>query len=325
MVVFSTIIPTFNRAGFIEATLKTLLGQECDEHEILIVDDGSTDGTLEVLAPYGDRIKVLQQNNKGPGAARNLGIRHATGQYITFLDSDDLWFPWTLATFQQAISAYDSPAFISGTPVVFENEAEIHTVKRNPLSTQLFADYYASSQQPIWILPGAAAIRADILRQAGGFTDRWINAEDSDLWLKLGTAKRFVLIQTPHVLAYRKHPNTAVSNYSRSHEGALHLLHQEKTKHYPGEQARQRERLEILTRHIRPKSFSCLHNGNVQAGWKLYQDTFFWHLKLQRIRYLVAFPAIASLNWFSQLASKTGWPNSQTQNSRYSSGSPDGD
>jgi glycosyltransferase involved in cell wall biosynthesis len=197
MVVFSTIIPTFNRSRFIEATLETLLGQDsskpdCDDHEIndheiIVVDDGSTDDTLEVLAKYGNRIKILQQNNKGPGAARNLGIRHALGKYITFLDSDDLWFPWTLETFRQVVRACDSPSFIAGTPFIFQEEANVYAIKPTLLDVMRFKNYYETSHQNVWILPSATAIRADILHQVGGFTNRCINGEDSDLWLKLGT------------------------------------------------------------------------------------------------------------------------------------------
>src|SRR5439155_3006508 len=111
---FSTIIPVYNRAELVGAAIESALGQEFDDQEIIVVDDGSTDNTLNLLAGYGDRIKVLRQRNSGPGAARNFGIKHARGEYVAFLDSDDLWFSWTLATYHAAIEKYKLPVFVAG-------------------------------------------------------------------------------------------------------------------------------------------------------------------------------------------------------------------
>ena len=72
-----------------------------------MVDDGSADETPAVIASYGDRVRFYRQENSGPGAARNLGIQNASGEYVAFLDSDDLWFPWTLASYQAVIEAGD--------------------------------------------------------------------------------------------------------------------------------------------------------------------------------------------------------------------------
>src|SRR5206468_7994708 len=103
MAFFSTVIPSYNRADLICQTLDSVLGQEFDDQEIIVADNGSTDNTIEVLKQYGDRVKSYQQENRGPGGSRNLGARHASGKYIAFLDRDDLWFPWTLATYREAI------------------------------------------------------------------------------------------------------------------------------------------------------------------------------------------------------------------------------
>lgn len=86
----SVIIPNFNRAGLIGATIENLLSQTQPPHEIIVVDDGSTDDSLSVIRSYGSRVTLLQQSNAGPGAARNAGLKMATGRYIQFQDSDDL-------------------------------------------------------------------------------------------------------------------------------------------------------------------------------------------------------------------------------------------
>ena len=93
----SVVIPAYNAEEYIAETLDSVLSQNYSDYEILVIDDGSTDHTGEVLAHYGDRIHLFQKPNGGPASARNLGLKHARGRYIAFLDSDDLWHPEKLA------------------------------------------------------------------------------------------------------------------------------------------------------------------------------------------------------------------------------------
>src|SRR5258708_38459 len=95
---FSVIIPTYNRLNFLKHAINSIRGQNYDGYEIIVVDDGSIDGTSEYLASLGNEVKWLRQENRGPAAARNVGATKATGSYIAFLDSDDVWLPWVLAT-----------------------------------------------------------------------------------------------------------------------------------------------------------------------------------------------------------------------------------
>ena len=300
MVSLSIIIPVYNRVHLIDRTLASIINQDI---EIIVVDDGSTDGTAECLAKYGDcgastklsginqrhRITVLHQENKGAGAARNLGITQATGDYILFLDSDDLWFDWSLNTIKKTISQYNYPAFIAGNAVKFTDELELKQIKSTALEVESFADYYASSKQSLWLLNGAVAIKSEVLRQVGGFTSKWINCEDSDLWLKLGIAEHFVFIKSPAILAYYQHANSAVTNSQKTYEGAWHIINQEKNCLYPGNKARKLERLEIILRHIRPVTLAYLRDRNIIKAWQMYRETFLWNLSTRRITYLVAF------------------------------------
>ena len=95
----SVIIPTYNREKFLPATIDSVLRQTYSDYEIIVVDDGSTDGTQEVIEKlYGGKLKYIYKNNGGPASARNVGLKNASGNYIAFLDSDDLWFPEKLET-----------------------------------------------------------------------------------------------------------------------------------------------------------------------------------------------------------------------------------
>ena len=105
----SVVIPTFNRADTIGDSIKSVLEQTFKDFEVIVVDDGSTDGTESVVAAFGDsRIKYIMQDNAGACAARNNGIRHANGEYIAFQDSDDYWMPRKLERQLQNISLHDS-------------------------------------------------------------------------------------------------------------------------------------------------------------------------------------------------------------------------
>src|SRR5690242_13806787 len=89
----SVVIPTFNRARCVANAVDSVLVQTFKDCEVIVVDDGSTDATAEVLKGYGNRVRVIQQSNRGVSAARNAGIRSARGEWIAFLDSDDIWNP----------------------------------------------------------------------------------------------------------------------------------------------------------------------------------------------------------------------------------------
>src|SRR4051812_5349711 len=97
MPLVSVIIPAYNRKAMLCESIDSVLAQNCRDFELIVVDDGSTDGTADELAArYGTRIRVLKQANRGVAAARNLGVSRSCGEYIAFLDSDDLWKPGKL-------------------------------------------------------------------------------------------------------------------------------------------------------------------------------------------------------------------------------------
>lgn len=295
MPLFSVVIPVFNRAALIRRTVDSVLAQEAADHEVIVVDDGSTDGTLDTLAAYGSRIHVLEQKNSGPAVARNLGIGQARGDYIATLDSDDLWFPWTLAIYAEAVREYDAPAFIAGSPFVFRVEGELERISHGVLRAEKFADYLASGDAWRWFGASSFVLRADAVRGVGGFSDQWINSDDADLALRLGEARGFVDVQSPATFAYREHAGSLKTQSDVSFRSLAYMIAQEKAGAYPGGLARRRERREILTRHIRPFTLACLGTPAAAQGWSLYRKTFAWHLALLRLRYLCSYPALAAL------------------------------
>ncbi|WP_016953293.1 glycosyltransferase family A protein [Anabaena sp. PCC 7108] len=289
MVFFSVVIPVFNRVDMIKSTIDSIFNQNFDNYEVIVVDDGSTDHTIDALAQYGNNIKILQQKNQGPGKARNMAIQIAQGEYIAFLDSDDIWFPWTLEVYAAVIRETNKPAFLAGKAIFFSDENELNVVQGSQLNYTAYKDLLLSNKNANSFLTSSVTVRRDILQEVGGFTDKWINSEDNDLWLRLGTATGFIYINSPFVLAYRQHSNSAIAITNKTYEGTCYLIQQEKISQYPGGKIRERERLEILTRHIRPVSLGCLREIEIEKGWNLYKQTFLWHIWLGRFRYLIGF------------------------------------
>jgi GT2 family glycosyltransferase len=188
---FSVIVPAYNRSQLLREALASVMAQTFHDFELIVVDDGSTDDTSETVRRFGGPVRFLQQANLGPGAARNFGADHAAGRYLAFLDSDDLWFPWTLDAYARVIAQHHSPAFIAGKPRVFNSTSELKSVHQEPLSVAVFGDYFRSGDQWRWWGATSFVIRADAFGAAGGFTNEPINGEDADLALRLGDTPGF--------------------------------------------------------------------------------------------------------------------------------------
>lgn len=287
---FSIIIPTFNRRELLRRTLDSIPGAE--DSEVIVVDDGSTEGTLEMLQSMGDRIRAFSQLQQGPGAARNRGAAEAAGDYLAFLDSDDLWFPWTLSIYRSAIARHNRPAFLAGKPKLFDDESELAGATPARLTTLEFTDYLAGGDEWRWWGASSFVIRRDAFHAAGGFCPQNdLNGEDHDLAMKLGTAAGFVQITNPATFAYRRHAENVMRDMMRTYRGLRWAVEQEETSRYPGGPQRRAQRLRILCRQLRSGSVQLLQSGHRPEAWEIYRKTARWNASLGRFKYLCGFPA----------------------------------
>ncbi len=292
---FSVVIPAYNREAYLADTLRSVFSQTCTDYEVIVVDDASRDATVAVARSFGDRVRVFEQPNSGPGVARNLGIRHARGEYVAFLDSDDLWFPWTLDTVRSLIEAHNRPAMITGRPVMFTDPAELAGQSCGRAECDVYPDYLGCD--PVWVLPGAGGMvaRTEALRAVGGFIPDRVYCEDSDLCLRMGEAKGLVSIRAPKTLAYRRHAGSAMMNFDLMVAGTRRMVRQERAGVYPGGPARAGERRAILSHACRCAALNCLDSGSLRHALNLYTDSFVWNLLARRWAFLVGLPALALL------------------------------
>ena len=284
---FSIIIPTYNRLEFLKQAIGSVMAQTHERYEIIVIDDGSTDGTADYLASLGNHIKVLHQANKGPAAARNIGAEQAVGNYIAFLDSDDVWPPWALSAFNTVIQDYSEPSLITAATVEFQGH--VPTISPEKVSAELFTDFFQTASDPAYVGSGALVVKRSAFNWANGFDETLYVGEDLDLYFRLGTARNFVRVQSPVTLAYRRHDGNVSTALPSQYAAAVELLAREVAGSYPGGKARRNERWRLLSRVLRSVAFSCLRNGLTPEAWHLYWQSFPMNARLGRLRFLAGF------------------------------------
>ena len=178
----SVIIPTYNRWPMVGEAIESVLAQSYRSWELIVVDDGSTDDTSERLALYGSKIKYISRQRSGVAAARNHGIASATGQYVAFLDSDDLWMPRKLEV---------QTAFMEQHPNVQICQTEEIWIRRgvrvNPKAKHAkpSGDIFRSSLDLCLVSPSAVMMSTPLFTESGGFDESFPVCEDYDLWLRI--------------------------------------------------------------------------------------------------------------------------------------------
>jgi glycosyltransferase involved in cell wall biosynthesis len=193
----SVIIPTFNRRAMVREAIASVLAQRCASFELIVIDDGSTDGTGEDLQRLdADSVRVTRTSNGGPAAARNRGIALARGRFIAFLDSDDLWAPDKLA--RQAAFMRDNPhVAISQTGEVWiRNGRRINPARRHQ---KRGGDIFADSLRTCLISPSAVILKRELFDEIGGFDETMAACEDYDLWLRILVRHEVGLLDEPLV------------------------------------------------------------------------------------------------------------------------------
>ncbi len=194
----SVIIPTFNRSRWVREAVESVLHQTVKPREILVVDDGSTDDTGEILSGYGDVIRVVRlEENRGVSAARNRGIEAAACRYVAFLDSDDLWLPRKLEAQMAHVQEHPEIQIHQTDEIWVRNGVRVNPGNRHRKPEGWI---FEASLHLCLISPSAVLIDRRLFDEVGLFDERYPACEDYDLWLRITCRFPVGLLRQPMIV-----------------------------------------------------------------------------------------------------------------------------
>ncbi len=257
----SVILPTYNRRGFLQQAVDSVLTQTCPANEVIVVDDGSTDGTADLLATYGNRLKVIRQPNRGVSAARNAGIRHAQGEFIALLDSDDYWLPEKLAAQLAFFNTHPDAVICQTEETWIRNGRRVNPKKRH----QKFSGMIFEKTLPLCLIsPSAVMIRSALFDEVGLFDESLPACEDYDLWLRISWKYPVYLIETPLIVKRGGHDDqlSAMPELDKYRIQALIKILNQDCLSLP----QHRAAMDMLRQKCRIYAIGCRKRGRIQEA-----------------------------------------------------------
>lgn len=211
----SACIGSFNRAGYIRETIDSVLGQTYPNLEVVVVDDASTDGTADIVASYGDRVRLIRRNeNSGIcPVTRNQASRAAKGELIAYLDSDDAWFPTKIEKQVAFMQAHPAVPVCHTYAELIDAESRPYGVRHEGRLAPT-GNLFRSLLDHCWVTISSVMVRADIFDRVGGYftEDRRYGIWGEEHEFLLRVSRQFDIGLVPEVLAkYRRHPDNIAS------------------------------------------------------------------------------------------------------------------
>ena len=261
----SIIVPTYNRAGWLEETLCSVVNQTFKDFELIVVDDGSIDNTSQVMESFPDAKYFTMKENSGVSKARNLGLDYAKGEFICFLDSDDLWDEKKLE-----IQLYWMERNID-SQVCYTNEIWIRNgVRVNPMNKhrKYTGDIFRHCLALCIVSPSSVMLRKELFNKVGNFDESLPACEDYDLWLRIAVKNTFHFIEEPLIIKRGGHADQLSRKYWGMDRFRVSAL-----KKLLDQDSLDKEKLQ-LTRAALVEKCSVLIKGFAKRGQK--KDEFFY-------------------------------------------------
>lgn len=194
--IFSVVIPTYNNSQMLKAALASVLQQSFQDYEIIVIDDGSTDGTRGVMESFKDsRLRYYFQDNSGlPAIARNNGIKYSKGRYAAFLDGDDIWYPEKLKKCYEIFEQHPEACLVCHNELIRDKSGDIKGYSSyGPYAPEMFRRLLYKGN---CLSPSATVVKRNALFDVGLFNERrdFFAVEDYDLWLKLSQKYNFYFL-----------------------------------------------------------------------------------------------------------------------------------
>jgi len=268
---FSVIITCDNQALFIQDAVNSALAQSYKAREVIVVDDASSDDSVDLMKVFGNSLRLIcASENIG---ATNLGASTASGDYLVFLDGDDLLSPWPLSTYKTVISASQAPILLSR--LFFFEGMQSPEIRETPREIN-FLEYENLIQKDRMHRASASAtvVKRTTFHQLGGWTEVLFHLDNLDIMMKLGVSGRCVQILSPATTCNRVHPGNTVRHVSPFVPAMLAPIKKEKAGEYPGGPRFRFERYTFLGGPIFFWINKCLRarlytsaNSLVMKGW----------------------------------------------------------
>ncbi len=210
-ILVSIIIPTFNRSQLLVRAITSVINQKYTNWELIIVDDGSTDETKEVVEKFQEvnKISYFKIENSGVSAARNYGIKLAIGEWVAFLDSDDEWLPNKLSLQIEEVLK-NNFRLIHGNEIWIRNGKRVNQKKIHEKSG---GEIFKQCLHLCLISPSAVIMKKELLREHNGFSEEFVVCEDYDLWLRVTAKEKVGFINTPIINKYGGHEGQLSQQY----------------------------------------------------------------------------------------------------------------
>jgi glycosyltransferase involved in cell wall biosynthesis len=209
----SIVIPTFNCEKYIHQTLDSVIKQTFADFEIIVVDDGSTDKTTQIIKNYNYPVRLIVQNNAGVCIARNRGLEESKGRYVCFMDHDDYWYPEKLECQLKVFNEHPEAGVVHSTFINWQSDSDGNfpppdSFSREDIPDEIDSNYsgwvYHLYLLDSWMLTSTAMIKKEVLRKCGGFDPSLPFSEDWDLWLRITREYPIIRTARPTTL-YRQH------------------------------------------------------------------------------------------------------------------------
>ncbi len=284
MPIVSVVIPTYNAISYLPKTLESVLNQTFTDFEVIIIDDGSSDNTQEWISNLVDpRIKTIRQTNQGVAVARNTGIAVALGDYIAFLDSDDLWKPTKLEQQVQCLEANPDVGLVNTWIENIDEQGNSLAIVPAP---EAEGKVWSQIIEENVILCGSVPmIRRLCFESIGKFDPNLLSAEDWDMWIRLAANYAFALIREP-LVSYRQHLQSKSNNLEK------HLLYRLKTI----DKTFQSVAPEL--QHLKERAVGRAH---LAIAWKLLLQKDYKTANIYRQQALTHFPELRHSNNYKRL------------------------
>jgi glycosyltransferase involved in cell wall biosynthesis len=222
MQLISVIIPVYNGEKTISYTIESIINQTYKDLEIIVVDDGSTDSTLEIVKRFSDsRLHIFSYSQTGVAASRNQGLDKALGKFVSFIDADDLWTPdkledqfKVLQEHPKAAVAYSWTDYIDGEGKIVKSGQRV-TVTGDVYNKLLLGNFLENGSNPL--------IRREAMDTVGGFDESLAATQDWDMWLRLAACYEFVVVPKVQIL-YRISGNSMSANVLRQEAASLQVM-----------------------------------------------------------------------------------------------------